>query len=192
MDSPVTTLCAAGCGFYGNQQFSGLCSKCYKSKYMGEDSSAAPAPVCPSSSAAASRPVASDAMQTSVSSSALPQFTASSVDSELHSVSAPPVSVEMRIPAPLTPTKTLPAAAAAAEPEKPSTPSSAAKTKNRCTLCRQKVGLLGFTCKCEQLLCSQHRHADQHACTFDYKTAERARLEKLNPKVVADKVHNKL
>jgi len=197
MDSPVATLCTAGCGFYGNPQFSGLCSHCYKSKYTGADASASPAPVMPASSAASR----TDAMQTSVSSSSLPKFAASSVDSEtaaspLSSSPAPAPIAEVRIPAqfeqPITPTKTLSAASAAAEPEKPSTPSSAAKPKNRCALCRQKVGLLGFTCKCEQLLCAQHRHADQHSCTFDYKAAERVRLEKLNPKVVADKVHNKL
>jgi predicted nucleic acid binding AN1-type Zn finger protein len=56
-------------------------------------------------------------------------------------------------------------------------------------VCNVKVGLLGFACKCEiGNLCSQHRFADGHACTFDFKSEERARIAKANPVVVAEKI----
>jgi hypothetical protein len=33
-----------------------------------------------------------------------------------------------------------------------------------------------------------HRHVDGHACSFDYKTADREKIAKQNPLVVASKV----
>ena len=40
---------------------------------------------------------------------------------------------------------------------------------NRCTVCNKKVGLIPFTCKCNDnfKFCSKHRL--DHDCTFDYK-----------------------
>ena len=43
------------------------------------------------------------------------------------------------------------------------------KKKNRCFVCKKKVGLTGFTCRCGGLFCSIHRYTDKHECTFDYK-----------------------
>jgi hypothetical protein len=60
--------------------------------------------------------------------------------------------------------------------------------KARCSMCNKKTGLTGFECKCGRLFCGTHRHADVHACTFDFKSDGRALIEKLNPRVVASKV----
>jgi predicted nucleic acid binding AN1-type Zn finger protein len=54
--------------------------------------------------------------------------------------------------------------------------------------CRKKVGLTGFTCRCGHLFCGQHRYAEAHACTFDYKSAGRQALAAANPLVQASKV----
>lgn len=62
------------------------------------------------------------------------------------------------------------------------------KGPSRCHCCRKKVGLTGFKCKCGQLFCGQHRYAEAHNCTFDYKTAERQKLAENNPLVQASKV----
>ncbi len=43
------------------------------------------------------------------------------------------------------------------------------KKKNRCGVCKKKVGLTGFTCRCGGLFCSIHRYSDKHDCKFDYK-----------------------
>jgi acetone carboxylase gamma subunit len=58
----------------------------------------------------------------------------------------------------------------------------------RCQQCRKKVGLLGFSCRCGHLFCGQHRNAEAHACTYDYKAVERERLAAANPVVQASKV----
>ena len=36
-------------------------------------------------------------------------------------------------------------------------------------MCKKKVGLTGFTCRCGGLFCSIHRYSDKHQCDFDYK-----------------------
>ena len=59
---------------------------------------------------------------------------------------------------------------------------------NRCDVCSKKVGLLGFDCRCGGLFCALHRGDDEHNCTFDYKTLQRAELAQNNPKIVADRV----
>lgn len=43
-------------------------------------------------------------------------------------------------------------------------------------------------CACSRTFCATHRHAEEHACTFDFKTSQRDQLAKQNPVVVADKV----
>ncbi|KAL5249490.1 hypothetical protein ACHWQZ_G018373 [Mnemiopsis leidyi] len=59
---------------------------------------------------------------------------------------------------------------------------------NRCDVCSKKVGLLGFDCRCGGLFCALHRGDDEHGCTFDYKSLQRAELAQNNPRIVADKV----
>ena len=45
-----------------------------------------------------------------------------------------------------------------------------------CWKCDKKVGYLGFKCKCNYIFCASHRHFTDHACDFDYKTNDRAKL----------------
>ena len=58
--------------------------------------------------------------------------------------------------------------------------------------CKKKVGLLGFGCRCGGTFCSLHRYVDGHACGFDYKKAEREKITKQNPLVLASKIDNKI
>ena len=50
----------------------------------------------------------------------------------------------------------------------------------KCFICNKKVGLLGFTCKCDKdkLYCSLHRYAEEHNCTFDYKKEKQEKIIK--------------
>ncbi|CAK7337108.1 unnamed protein product [Dovyalis caffra] len=47
---------------------------------------------------------------------------------------------------------------------------SSSTRKTRCENCNKKVGLTGFNCRCGKIFCGMHRHAEEHSCTFDFKT----------------------
>ena len=105
-----------------------------------------------------------------------------------------------------------------ASPGTTTTPAKKKKAKNRCLICRKKVGLTGFSCRCVLaraasspwyamasfhladcsryvcrcggLFCGAHRMSDAHQCTFDYKAHSSEQLQKSGrvDKVVPDKV----
>merc|ERR1711915_223730 len=52
--------------------------------------------------------------------------------------------------------------------------------------CKKRLPIHSFPCRCEKFYCSLH--IVQHNCTFDYHKDEQERIEKNNPKVVADKI----
>ncbi|KAJ3708194.1 hypothetical protein LUZ61_011899 [Rhynchospora tenuis] len=62
------------------------------------------------------------------------------------------------------------------------------KSIHRCMICRKRVGLTGFRCRCGNLFCGSHRYSDTHDCSFDYKAAGRAEIMKNNPVVRAAKI----
>ena len=63
--------------------------------------------------------------------------------------------------------------------------------KTKCWHCEKKVGLLGVTCRCGYIFCTEHRYAESHGCEYDYKTNERRKLRKQNPVVIASKLDEK-
>jgi len=69
------------------------------------------------------------------------------------------------------------------------TPGSPSKPKKRkCGVCKKKIGLTGFTCRCGGLYCPIHRYGDKHNCQYDYATEERNKLRKDNPVVQDEKI----
>ena len=65
------------------------------------------------------------------------------------------------------------------------------KSTSRCNIddCKKKLGLmLGFDCRCGKKFCGSHRMPEEHKCTFNYRAAADALLEKQLVKVVNDKV----
>eukprot|EP00127_Corallochytrium_limacisporum_P000181 Clim_evm42s6 gene=Clim_evmTU42s6 len=63
------------------------------------------------------------------------------------------------------------------------------KKPTRCGVCKKKVGLTGFKCRCEGIYCGLHRYSDKHECSFDYKAMGREEVAANNPKVIADKLN---
>ncbi|XP_045052409.1 AN1-type zinc finger protein 6 isoform X2 [Desmodus rotundus] len=60
--------------------------------------------------------------------------------------------------------------------------------KNRCFLCRKKVGLTGFECRCGNVYCGVHRYSDVHNCSYNYKADAAEKIRKENPVVVGEKI----
>ncbi|XP_021280569.1 zinc finger A20 and AN1 domain-containing stress-associated protein 8-like isoform X2 [Herrania umbratica] len=62
------------------------------------------------------------------------------------------------------------------------------KGPNKCSVCRKRVGLTGFTCRCGDLFCAVHRYSDKHDCPYDYQCAARDAIAKANPVLKANKL----
>ena len=58
----------------------------------------------------------------------------------------------------------------------------------RCKICRAKLSLTAFPCRCGGYYCNYHRYSDRHDCGFDYKKMGTDEIQEANPKVVASKV----
>ncbi|KAK4730757.1 hypothetical protein R3W88_023745 [Solanum pinnatisectum] len=59
---------------------------------------------------------------------------------------------------------------------------------NRCLICKKKMGLMGFKCRCGTIFCGTHRYPEVHGCTFDFKSMGREAIAKANPLIKAEKL----
>jgi hypothetical protein len=61
--------------------------------------------------------------------------------------------------------------------------------KLRCAECNKKLGVIMIMkCHCEKIFCAQHRYAEAHNCSFNFKMEGRKILQKDNPQVIAQKL----
>ncbi|XP_053694167.1 uncharacterized protein LOC128742017 [Sabethes cyaneus] len=61
--------------------------------------------------------------------------------------------------------------------------------KLRCAQCNRKLGVIMIMkCHCEKIFCAQHRYAEAHNCSYDFKLNGKKILERENPLVVAHKL----
>ncbi|XP_064596026.1 AN1-type zinc finger protein 5-like isoform X2 [Liolophura sinensis] len=183
---PPATLCRAGCGFYANATFDGMCSKCYKDALKRRQNSSSP-PLNGRSSP--SENVTTPIQETCSGPVGIRTLAPSGSSVETASPTVPILCV----PGKSTDDSTEEGATAAApaledDIKSPDDPSNKKPKKNRCHTCKKKVGLTGFECRCGGLYCGLHRYSDKHNCSFDYREMAQEQIRKNNPVIVGEKI----
>ena len=60
--------------------------------------------------------------------------------------------------------------------------------ENKCPICKTKIKITDYACKCKVYYCYKHRAPEVHNCSYDYRLAAQILLAKQNPTVVSSKI----
>lgn len=54
--------------------------------------------------------------------------------------------------------------------------------------CKRKLSIVSLKCRCGNTYCTKHKFFTDHNCTYDYKENHKNYIEKVNQKIVTDKL----
>nr|XP_012225580.1 PREDICTED: AN1-type zinc finger protein 6 isoform X1 [Linepithema humile]XP_012225581.1 PREDICTED: AN1-type zinc finger protein 6 isoform X1 [Linepithema humile]XP_012225582.1 PREDICTED: AN1-type zinc finger protein 6 isoform X1 [Linepithema humile]XP_012225583.1 PREDICTED: AN1-type zinc finger protein 6 isoform X1 [Linepithema humile]XP_012225584.1 PREDICTED: AN1-type zinc finger protein 6 isoform X1 [Linepithema humile] len=192
----MQALCRSGCGFYGSPATEGLCSLCYKENLKKKQQPPVSAATVPTSQSVSSN---AGTLQSSFGSPAatgttaqptiptIPQST-SDLPNPKEKVNREDQESEVSVSSAVAEGSSASSGDVDDSFDGKETDKESKKKKNRCAVCRKKVGLTGFECRCGGLFCAVHRYSDKHDCKFDYKEMGAQEIRRNNPVVVGEKV----